>query len=152
MNENTRTVDLYSGNDETAVAALRDFNSSDYISKLFEKCRNNDYRFLLDYFTSDKDDTIETHYWDIKMIPDSCSYEVMFNEHFNMLMEKEIHYDRRHVEISLLIIAVADVFELIFLGVVFNHLMKLEPVANVFLVINFVVKRQKFRIFFSQVL
>jgi len=88
MNNNTRTIDLYSENDEKAVAALRDFNSSDYINKLFEECRNNDYRFTLDYFTSGNDDVIEIHYWDIRMIPDSCTYEVMFNEHYESLIDK----------------------------------------------------------------
>ena len=88
MNTNTRTIDLYMTNGENEFTAIRDFNSKDYINTLLEECRNNDYELVLDYFTTDEDDMPETHYWNIKMIPESCTYEVMFNEHYEILMEQ----------------------------------------------------------------
>lgn len=88
MNNNTRTIDLYTGNDENTVADIHDFNSKDYINSLFEECLNNDYELVLDYFTTDDDGFPEMHYWKIKMVPESFSYEGMFNERFEKLMEQ----------------------------------------------------------------
>lgn len=82
---NKKAIDLY---DENNLAELRDFNSGDYINKLFEECLNNDYKLVLDYFTTDEEGMLETHYWNIRMVDDSADYEDMFNEHYESLMRR----------------------------------------------------------------
>ena len=82
---NKKAIDLYDGNN---LDELRDFNSIDYINQLFEECLNNDYKLVLDYFTTDEEGMPETHYWYIKMVDDSVDYEDMFNEHYESLMRR----------------------------------------------------------------